>query len=95
LWPPPRANRIPPSAYDIFLLPIVINSVGIALAFVPLTLIATTNVDAGDAGLTSGLLNTSQRIGGSLGLAVLATLATSQSRGDSQSPAFERGIPAA
>jgi EmrB/QacA subfamily drug resistance transporter len=63
---------------DTILLPLVVNSVGISLAFVPLTLIATTNVDAGDAGLASGLLNTSQRIGGSLGLAVLATLATAQ-----------------
>ena len=50
-------------------------SVGMGLTFVPITLIATTNVDANDAGLASGLLNTSQQLGGALGLAVLSTLA--------------------
>src|SRR5205807_1357101 len=51
------------------------TSVGIGLTFVPITLIATTNVDANDARLASGLLNTSQQLGGALGLAVLSTLA--------------------
>jgi EmrB/QacA subfamily drug resistance transporter len=50
-------------------------SVGMGLTFVPVTLIATTNVQAHDAGLASGLFNTSQQIGGALGLAVLSTLA--------------------
>jgi EmrB/QacA subfamily drug resistance transporter len=50
-------------------------SIGMGLTFVPVTLIATTNVSAQDAGLASGLFNTSQQIGGALGLAILATLA--------------------
>jgi EmrB/QacA subfamily drug resistance transporter len=50
-------------------------AVGMGLTFVPVTLIATTNVEAADAGLASGLLNTSQQLGGALGLAVLSTLA--------------------
>jgi EmrB/QacA subfamily drug resistance transporter len=50
-------------------------SIGMGLTFVPVTLIATTNVGPNDAGLASGLFNTSQQIGGSLGLAVLATFA--------------------
>ena len=50
-------------------------SFGMGLTFVPITLIATTNVAAKDAGLASGLLNTSQQLGGALGLAVLSTLA--------------------
>jgi EmrB/QacA subfamily drug resistance transporter len=50
-------------------------SIGMGLTFVPITLIATTNVEAADAGLASGLLNTAQQLGGALGLAVLSTLA--------------------
>jgi EmrB/QacA subfamily drug resistance transporter len=57
-------------------LPAVIpQSVGMGLFFVPITLIATTNVGEEDAGLASGLFNTSQQVGGALGLAVLSTLA--------------------
>ncbi len=50
-------------------------SVGMGLTFVPLTLVATTNVEDEDAGLASGVFNTSQQVGGALGLAVLTTLA--------------------
>ena len=50
-------------------------SIGLGLSFVPLTLVATTGVAENEAGLASGVFNTSQQIGGALGLAVLATLA--------------------
>jgi EmrB/QacA subfamily drug resistance transporter len=56
-------------------------SIGMGLTFVPITLIATTNVEAADAGLASGLLNTSQQLGGALGLAVLSTLAANATAG--------------
>jgi EmrB/QacA subfamily drug resistance transporter len=60
---------------------IALVSVGMGLTFVPVTLIATSGVDAGDAGLASGLLNTSQQVGGALGLAILSTLATDRTDG--------------
>ena len=66
------------STYFTSLFPsIAVMSIGMGMTFVPLTLLATTNVEADDAGLASGLFNTSQQVGGALGLAVLSTLATS------------------
>jgi hypothetical protein len=52
----------------------------------PLTLIATTGLDDDDQGLASGLFNTSQQIGGALGLAVLSTLAASRTSSAGGSP---------
>jgi EmrB/QacA subfamily drug resistance transporter len=57
---------------------LLLISIGMGLVFVPLTLVATTNIASEDAGLASGLLNTTQQVGGALGLAVLSTLATSR-----------------
>jgi EmrB/QacA subfamily drug resistance transporter len=57
---------------------IVLSSLGMGAVFMPLTLIATTGLDNDDQGLASGLFNTSQQVGGALGLAVLSTLATSK-----------------
>jgi hypothetical protein len=52
----------------------MLASIGMGLTFVPVTLIATSGIPDSDAGLASGLYNTSQQIGGALGLAVLSTL---------------------
>jgi EmrB/QacA subfamily drug resistance transporter len=54
---------------------LLVMSAGLGMTFVPLTLIATTNVRDEDAGLASGLFNSSQQIGGALGLAILSTVA--------------------
>src|SRR5436190_15931318 len=57
---------------------VMVTSIGMGLTFVPVTLLATTNVPGEDAGLASGLFNTSQQIGGALGLAILSTLAATR-----------------
>jgi EmrB/QacA subfamily drug resistance transporter len=51
---------------------------GMGLTFVPITLAGTSEVGGEDAGLASGLLNTAQQVGGSVGLAILSTLAASR-----------------
>jgi putative Mn2+ efflux pump MntP len=56
----------------------VVAYVGLGLAGVSLNLLATTNMPAGDAGLASGLINTSQQVGSTLGLAVLSTFAATR-----------------
>jgi EmrB/QacA subfamily drug resistance transporter len=52
-------------------------SIGMGLTFVPITLLGTSGVTERDSGLASGLFNTAQQVGGSLGLAILASLAAS------------------
>jgi EmrB/QacA subfamily drug resistance transporter len=65
----------PDGSYVTDLLPgIILASIGMGLTFVPITLIATSGIPHDDAGLASGLYNTSQQVGGALGLAILATL---------------------
>ena len=56
----------------------MITSIGMGLTFVPVTLIATSGIPVDDAGLASGLFNTSQQIGGALGLALLSTFAANK-----------------
>jgi EmrB/QacA subfamily drug resistance transporter len=57
---------------------LLVTSLGMGAVFMPLTLIATTGLQDEDQGLASGLFNTSQQIGGALGLAILSTLAASK-----------------
>ena len=52
--------------------------VGIGFSFVPISIAALAGVEAAEAGLASGLINTSQQIGGAIGIAVLSTIATSR-----------------
>ena len=54
--------------------PMIVTAVGLGLVFVPLTLVSVAGVDEEEAGVASGLLNTGQQIGGSIGLAVLGTV---------------------
>ena len=59
------------------LVPGMLVGIGIGFAFVPATISAVAGVAPAEAGLASGLVNTSRLFGGALGLAVLAAIATS------------------
>ncbi len=58
--------------------PSLLVAIGIGLSFVPATISAVAGVESRQAGLASGLVNTSRLFGGALGLAVLAALATAK-----------------
>jgi EmrB/QacA subfamily drug resistance transporter len=55
--------------------PLIVTAAGMGMLFMPLTLVALSRVDDQDAGLASSLLNTGQQVGGSIGLAILGTVA--------------------
>jgi EmrB/QacA subfamily drug resistance transporter len=54
--------------------PMIVFALGMGLTFMPLTLAAVSKVGEGDTGIASGVLNTTQQIGGSIGLALLTTV---------------------
>jgi predicted MFS family arabinose efflux permease len=56
----------------------IILGIGLGMSFVPVTIAGTSGVSPEDSGLASGLLNTTQQVGGSLGLAILSSVATSR-----------------
>jgi MFS family permease len=64
------------------LAPSVIVAVGMGMAFVPVTITAVAGVAPREAGLASGLVNTSRMFGGALGLAILAAIATARTNSD-------------
>ncbi len=64
------------------LAPSLLVAIGIGLAFIPATISAVAGVADHEAGLASGLVNTSRLFGGALGLAVLAAIATARTSSD-------------
>jgi EmrB/QacA subfamily drug resistance transporter len=60
--------------------PSLLASFGLGFSFVPVTIAAVTGTKPHEAGLASGLINTSQQVGGALGLAILATVANSRTQ---------------
>jgi EmrB/QacA subfamily drug resistance transporter len=59
----------------------LVIAVGMGFSFVPISIAGLAGVRASEAGLASGLLNTSQQVGGALGIAALSALATSTTTG--------------
>src|SRR5919112_626846 len=60
------------------LFPSMLAAIGLGFSFVPVTIGAVTGTKPQEAGLASGLINTSQQVGGALGLAILSTIATNR-----------------
>jgi predicted MFS family arabinose efflux permease len=57
--------------------PMLVTALGMGLIFVPLSLVSLAKVGDNDAGVASSLLNVGQQVGGSIGLAILGTVAWS------------------
>ncbi len=79
------------------MIPGLLTAAGIAMSIVPSTIVATQGAKEGQAGLASGLVNTSRQVGGGLGLAVLITLATQHTThligaGQQVAPALTHGF---
>jgi EmrB/QacA subfamily drug resistance transporter len=78
----------------------LIIAIGLSFSFVPISIAALAGIEAKDAGLASGLINTTQQIGGALGIAVLSSVAIAQTNnatkaGDAVPTALTSGFQAA
>ena len=70
-------------SYAANLLPgFLIVALGMALCFVPISIAALAGVKEAEAGIASGLINTSQQIGGAVGIALLSTIAISRTENE-------------
>jgi EmrB/QacA subfamily drug resistance transporter len=77
-------SRVPPTGGSFgadVLGPSLLAAIGLGLSFVPVTIAAVTGTRPHEAGLASGLVNTAQQVGGALGLAILATVANTRTKG--------------
>jgi predicted MFS family arabinose efflux permease len=74
--------------------PILVTGAGLGLLFVPLPLVALNRVPESDSGVASSLLNTGQQVGGSIGLAVLGTVAWTVISDSARAQAAAAGRPA-
>jgi EmrB/QacA subfamily drug resistance transporter len=75
--------------------PMMVTALGMGLIFVPLSLVALAKVADSDAGVASSLLNTGQQVGGSIGLAILGTVAWSAVANSARSQAAAAAAAAA
>jgi len=73
---------------------------GLGFSFVPISIAALAGIESSEAGLASGLINTSQQVGGALGIAALSTIATTRTSdaladGSALNPALVDGFTGA
>jgi EmrB/QacA subfamily drug resistance transporter len=72
----------------------VLGGAGMGLSFVPVTIASLTGVERADAGVASGLINTSRQIGGAIGLAAFSAIAAASTHGTSAA-ALDHGFQTA
>ena len=70
---------------------LVVSGIGLAFSFVPVMIAGLTGVQRADAGVASGLINTSRQVGGSVGLAAVTTIAATATGNYAQSHAVPAG----
>jgi sugar phosphate permease len=70
----------PSATYVDMLLPLLLMASGIGMVFVPTNITGMSHIAAHESGVASGMLNTTQQVGGSIGLAILVTVASSSAR---------------
>jgi EmrB/QacA subfamily drug resistance transporter len=74
------------------LFPSLLAAIGLGLSFVPVTIAAVTGIRPDQAGLASGLVNTSQQVGGALGLAILVAVANATTTSQLSSGVRDRAV---
>ena len=91
-------TQLPPdgSFWSNLFIPYFVSGFGLAFVFIPVSLAALANLEERIAGVASGLLNTSQQIGGALGVAIASTIATQHTEtllaeGEDRAAAFTGG----
>jgi MFS family permease len=70
----------------------VLGGAGMGLSFVPVTIASLTGVQRADAGVASGLVNTSRQVGGAVGLAAVSAIAAASTHGSSSAAALDHGF---
>jgi EmrB/QacA subfamily drug resistance transporter len=87
-----QSTMTPQGAYlTEIMFPGILMMLGAGLTATPLAALATSGAAPGEAGLVSGLINTSRTMGGSLGLAVMSTIAATRSGGSGTAQALTDG----
>jgi sugar phosphate permease len=76
---------------DLFV-PFLLTGIGMALSFIPMTIAGLSGVARADAGVASGLINTSRQIGGAVGLAAVSTIAAAYTSDGATAQVADAGL---